>query len=166
MRYQPASESVALFFYHKLCHAAEYYFKLLQSNNDFPVVPIFCLQKDSNTSNLLPGSVQLQGTFKQGTNWHNQDWLLADWFRSPHSIIASRYFNIEWDCHVSVPLHDLYSDVLEADLVCHHEPDFEPSWAWTSQRDLLDPELARHARAIAPMNGLMLSLKTLALWSR
>lgn len=154
-------ECVILFSHYKNCEVTRRHLELLrQSNGTYPIVPIYC--EDGRPVQPVAGAIRVPKTFERGNNWHNGDAVFREWFRGPHRIDAERYMWIEWDCQVTVPVAEWYSEVWRADAAATWVPRPPMMWDWfQAQGKSLPQRLQPHAAGVVPLNGILLSRRAL-----
>lgn len=136
---------------------------LLRKHNPFPVVPLYCDDEMGGTP--LEDAVRIPMTYTRGRNWHNIDWLLREWYRSTHRILAERYIWLDWDCYVNTPIKTWYGELWNSDFVGSKSVRLGEQWWWFQQRDGLPHDLFPYASGVVPLNGVLLSLKALSCYA-
>lgn len=158
-------QAVVLFVHHMDNKLTRKHFRLLEKHNDFPIVPICC--DDGQQNRPLKNAVWVPKTFCSGNNWHNVDWICAEWFRNESKVVADRYIWIDWDCRVDVPLENWYGkETWNQDFVASHILKPPCPWYWFDVQIPKLPRALQHfAIGVAPLNGVMLSHTAMSMYA-
>jgi len=152
-----------LFAHHRNDSVTRHHLEILKNNN--PNVPIVLLCNGAEEA--LEGAVDvamLSPDFRDENKWLGSDAMLYLWFRHCRNVEAERYAIIEWDALATMPLHDYYTEVWDADAAASQVKTLQttPQWDWFGLHGARLPErLKPHAAGLVPFNGILLSHRAL-----
>jgi hypothetical protein len=146
-------ECVICFYYHKICPVLHEHLRLFRLHNPQAVIVPLCLK---GTDPLVEGSYVSSARDWPG-GWFNADVAFTDWFLSPASIQAKRYFFFEYDTRCQEPLESFYAEVWDAEIarVELWTMADNPDWSWWGQFDDRIP--ADERAGVCPWPGVMFS---------
>lgn len=105
-----------------------------------------------------PGGIDM-GPYAHEPRWHGPDAAVYQWARSPAFVPARRYFVLEWDALVTMPLRDWIGDRYDSDLSATSvgDPESLPDWDWWRDIPSLPAAIRPHAAALCPYGAHLIS---------
>lgn len=105
-----------------------------------------------------PDAIDL-GLYDHEPRWQGPDAAVYRWARSPSFVPARRYFIIEWDALVNMPLRDWIGDRYDADLAATSVGDMatHPDWTWWQDLPLLPAYVRARAGCMCPYGVHLIS---------
>lgn len=105
-----------------------------------------------------PGAINL-GKYASEARWEGPDAAIYRWARSPEFVPARRFFVLEWDALVTMPLRDWIGDRYDADLASTSvgDPASHPGWIWWGDLAYLPASVRAHASCLCPFGTHLLS---------
>jgi hypothetical protein len=137
--------------YRKACNVtADHLFRLRDIEGPERVIPL-------DVSGRL-GAIDL-GPYAHEPRWHGPDAAVYRWTRSPAFVRARRYFVLEWDALVTMPLRDWIGDRYDADLAATSVGDMatHPAWQWWGDLAYLPAPVRAHAACLCPFGVHLIS---------
>ena len=151
-----------LFAHHRNDAVTRHHLEILRQNNPDPIIPV-C----HGPADPVEGAVDVSRFSKRFAcdhPWMRGDAMLYLWFRHSRTVEAERYAYIEWDTLATMPLREYYQEVWDADAAGSQikTPQTTPEWEWFKLHGPRLPERLKHfAMGIAPLNGVLLSRRSL-----
>ena len=176
-------ELIILFLYHRNNQITLNNLRKLQASNpDCQIITVCCgLEKISNDCFILREAkkdlfdaakfnqkhlslfdILAGNSMPQDGVWYGMDAVIYTWFLN-RTISAKRYIILEWDCHCTINLKDLYAPNWNSNLAVaeHSTKTSNPDWFWFHN----DLEKTRHLdkiEGVAPIAGMLISHQTLS----
>jgi hypothetical protein len=148
-------ELCILFAYHRLDALTLHHLALLRQHNPtHPIVPI-----SADVPEHLPDGVDLsafEDRWPAVDGWRRCDTMIYRWFLN-RTVTAKRYVYVEYDCHCTQDLADVYREVWDADIAVRDVYRPGDDWPWFAELDRLEPEKRPYALGIAPLAGVLCS---------
>ncbi len=154
-------ECCILFLHHHTDATTRAHLNLLRRMNPDPVVALVDGAEDRLAGSFDAGRPEWGAT---GSTWFHVDTAIYRWFRHG-GIKAKRYVFLEYDAHASMSVREAYASVWDADAAASRLERVEEGsdWCWFQAIPTIPPHLRTHAAGLAPMNGILLSHRALAM---
>ena len=138
-------EACVLFVHHKDDEITRLHLDRVRQLTRYPIIPL-----KGEDGGVRPHSAEHP--------WRSSDALVYSWFLR-RGFDAERYVVLEWDCLLTMPVKDYYSEVWNSHAAASVVTSVEthPCWHWFREVSKLPEDLRKYACGMVPLNGTLLS---------